>query len=153
METPLNISSPSQAVTVTWQEFSPKYVMPMGGVCAAPGWGALGAMPAAGVSTPSLFAKVSGPHVRSDRQSPEVSLPLRKCRGSFWQSCEAYCLINEPLVYICMLRVTVLRARPCHLPSFVFSALLFLLPGGRAHGLWSQHLGTNAGSGQEVVPG
>ncbi|KAJ8776568.1 hypothetical protein J1605_015157 [Eschrichtius robustus] len=60
-----------KAVTVTWQEFSPKYVMPTGGVCAAPGWGALGAMPAAGVSTPSLFAKVSGPHVRSDHQSPE----------------------------------------------------------------------------------
>lgn len=61
--TPLKDTSPSQDVTVTWKECSPKYVMPMEGACAALGSRALGVTPAAQVSTPSLFAKVSGQHI------------------------------------------------------------------------------------------
>lgn len=68
MEPCLKVSSSSQAVIVTWKEFSPRYVMPKGGACAAPGWGAPGAMPAARVSTPSLFAKVSGQHMHREQQ-------------------------------------------------------------------------------------
>lgn len=58
----MKISSPSQGVIVTWKEFSPKYVMTVEDACAALGLRALGVMPAAWVSTHSLFAKVSGQH-------------------------------------------------------------------------------------------
>ena len=63
--------------------------MPKGGAYAAPAWGVLGVTPAARGSTPSLFAKVSEQHEHSNRQSPEISLLLRKFRVSFWQNCVA----------------------------------------------------------------
>lgn len=44
-------------MTVTWKEFFLKYAMPTEGASAALGSRALGVMPAAWVSTPSLFAK------------------------------------------------------------------------------------------------
>ena len=136
----LPLCSSSQAVTVTWKEFSLKSVMPKGGACAAPAWGALGVTPASRVSTPSLFAKVSEQCEHGDRQSPEISFLLRKFRGSFWQNRVASRL-SERAAGSC---VYVTRDRPTPAmspPLFCLSPLPFFLPSGQP-----------VGSGEEVVP-
>lgn len=79
---PLKDSS-SQDVTVTWKEFSPKYVMPVEGACAALGLRALGVMPAAQVSTPSLFAKVSGQHIALCSFIPQDKFPPKEMKRFF----------------------------------------------------------------------
>ena len=127
-------------MTVTWKEFSLKSVMPKGGACAAPALGALSVTPAARVSTPSLFAKVSEQCEHVDRQSPEISFLLRKFRGSFWQKCVASHL-SERAAGSCMY-VTCDRPTPAKLPPlFCPSPLPFFLPSGQP-----------VGSGEGVVP-
>ena len=127
-------------MTVTWKEFSLKSVMPKGGACAAPASGALGVTPAARVSTPSLFAKVSEQHEHSDHQSPEISFLPRKFRGSFWQNCVASRLNEQAAgsdMYVTCDRPTAAISPPL----FCLSPLTFFLPSGQP-----------VGSGEEVVP-